>query len=125
MTRDNTAARSAVAGKLSHIPVRPSGHSAPIKMTGKNSAVDTDINEAATGFSTASTRLEQTKENHLVTYVILKRYSALTARAVVCAPASAMNSPVISSGKRVMAAAEASETTPLATKQHFLDGPHP
>ena len=58
-------------------------------------------------------------ENQRVTYVRLNRRSAPVAMASTsCAP-SATNRAAICPGNRAMATAAASETTPLAAKQHF------
>ena len=54
MTADSAATRTDVPAKLSQIPVSPRDQSAAISITGKTSAVDTEIRDAGRGFSMAS-----------------------------------------------------------------------
>ena len=51
---DKIAASTEVPAKFSQIPVSPKDHRAPISITGKISAVDTDMMEAGRDFSIAS-----------------------------------------------------------------------
>ena len=72
-------ASTAVTAKLSHRPVKPKGHSITISRTGNTRAVDTEIIEAATGFSMAERKLWVAKLNHRVMYVKLNNSRAFTA----------------------------------------------
>ena len=59
-------ASTAVPAKFSQMPVSPRGHSTPMSTTGNTSAVDTEMAEAATGFSMAERKLWVAKLNHRV-----------------------------------------------------------
>ena len=59
-------ASSEVPAKLSHRPVRCSGHSAAISSTGKISAVEREISVAAPARSMANMKLCVAKENQRV-----------------------------------------------------------
>ena len=54
MTADMTAARREVPAKFSQIPVRPRGRDTTSSITGKTSAVDTEIRDAGSVYSMAS-----------------------------------------------------------------------
>ena len=79
ITAARTAASADVPAKFSHRPVSPRGHRRITKSTGNTSAVDTEISDAGTGFSTASIKLWVAKENHLVRYVKLNSRRAAAA----------------------------------------------
>ena len=53
MTTERTAARVALAGRLSQMPVRPRGQRRMRKSTGKASVVETDMSAAWNGLPMA------------------------------------------------------------------------